>query len=107
MSSEQRKRNRGEQFYSIKIINIGQESLLTFKFSELEKTRAAVFLSVPYFCQKFKNFSLTNAIFSEFLDERFLMTKSNCIFIFTFLYDVTLHGKIPKRLILGVSTPGI
>ena len=40
-------RNRGEQFYSIKMINIDRESLLTFKFSEQDKTRAKVFH--PYF----------------------------------------------------------
>ena len=40
------KRNRGEQFYSIKMINIGHESSLIFKFSEWDKTRAVVFLSV-------------------------------------------------------------
>ena len=28
------KRNRGEQFYSIKVINIGHESSMIFKFSE-------------------------------------------------------------------------
>ena len=28
------KRNRGEQFYSIKMINIGRESSLIFRFSE-------------------------------------------------------------------------
>ena len=28
------KRNHGEQFYSIKMINIGHESLLIFRFSE-------------------------------------------------------------------------
>ena len=46
-------------------------------------------------------------IFSEFLDERFVKAKSNCIFIFTSLQDVTLRGKIPERFILGVSMPGI
>ena len=39
------------------------------------------------------------------------MAKRNCIFIFTFPQDVTLHGKphgkIPERFILGVSTPSI
>ena len=50
---------------------------------------------------------LIDAIFSEFLDERFVKAKSNCIFIFTFLQDVTLRGKIPERFILGVSMPGI
>ena len=35
------------------------------------------------------------------------MAKRNCIFIFTFLQDVTLHGKIPERFTLGVSTPSI
>ena len=40
------KRNRGEQFYFIKMINIGHESSLIFRFSEQDKTRAGVFLSV-------------------------------------------------------------
>ena len=38
--------------------------------------------------------------------QNFEWAKSNCIIIFTFLQDVTLHGKIPERFILGVSTPG-
>ena len=39
------KRNRREQFYSIKMINIGHESSLFFKFSEKDKTSTGVFLS--------------------------------------------------------------
>ena len=47
-----------------------------------------------------KIIGFTNAIFSEFLDERFLMATINYIFIFTFLQDVILLGKIPERFIL-------
>ena len=102
------KRNRVEQCYSIKIINIDHESSLTFKFSEQDKTCAGGFPSICISDKASKIIGFTNAIFSEFLDEGFVMAKSNCIniqFIFTFLQDVALLGKIPERFILTVFDP--
>ena len=56
------KRNRGEQFYSIKMINIGHESSF---LSSLSRTKRVQEYFYPYFCQNSKSFSLINAIFFQ------------------------------------------
>ena len=60
------KRNREEQFYSIKMINIGHEYSLIF--SSLSRTKRVREYFYPYFCKNSKIFSLINAIFFRILE---------------------------------------
>ena len=59
----------------------------------------------PYFCQNPKIFSLINAIFSEFLNENFVMAKSKGIFIFTSLQDVTHMARFQRDSFWAFQCP--